>query len=103
MTAALDILVFSRTTGFRHASIQCAVDAIEALCRKEGWTLTDSLPIDGAGAATWEFNLRPPETMPVFRFCRGTFALDGEGGASVSGTYVTMMGGGTPWSAVRGF
>jgi hypothetical protein len=67
------------------------------------WTLTDSVPIDGVGAATWEFNLRPPETMPAFRYCRGTFALDGEGGASVSGTYVTMMGGGTPWSAVRGF
>ncbi|HEV8247185.1 MAG TPA: ThuA domain-containing protein [Polyangiaceae bacterium] len=42
MTDSLDVLLFTRTTGFRHASLQPAVDALEALSRQEHWTITHS-------------------------------------------------------------
>lgn len=38
----LDYLLFTRTIGFRHASLQPAIDAFEALSRAESWTLTHS-------------------------------------------------------------
>jgi cytochrome c len=42
MTTELDVLLFTRTTGYRHPSMQPAIDALEALSRGEGWTLTHS-------------------------------------------------------------
>ncbi len=38
----LDALLFTRTVGKRHASLQPAIDAFESLARAEGWTLTHS-------------------------------------------------------------
>ena len=38
----LDTLLFTRTIGKRHASLQPAIDAFEALARAQGWTLTHS-------------------------------------------------------------
>jgi uncharacterized protein len=45
----VDYLLFTRTIGFRHASLQPAIDAFEALSRAEAWTLTHSE--DGASFA----------------------------------------------------
>jgi type 1 glutamine amidotransferase len=39
---ALDLLLCTRTAGYRHASIEASVDALLDLARAEGWTFTHS-------------------------------------------------------------
>jgi type 1 glutamine amidotransferase len=46
----LDALLFTRTVGKRHASLQPGIDAFESLARVEGWTVTHSE--DGASFST---------------------------------------------------
>ncbi|MBX3271091.1 MAG: ThuA domain-containing protein [Sandaracinaceae bacterium] len=40
--AALRVLVFTRTTGFRHDSIEDGVAALEAVAAARGWTIDDT-------------------------------------------------------------
>jgi type 1 glutamine amidotransferase len=41
-TEAPSVLVFSRTTGYRHLSIETGIQALEELALERGWTLTAS-------------------------------------------------------------